>query len=116
VLPYVAGRLDATWSAYRAAGRWVGPDVLPLPPTSYLRRFWCDSNTWSTAALRLVLDVVGVDRLVFGSDQPPVWFPLEQSVAAVSFLDLSPEDAANVRWANAARLFGLDLTAAPAGG
>jgi aminocarboxymuconate-semialdehyde decarboxylase len=107
-LPFLAGRLDATWSAFRRAERWVGPDLLQLPPSAYLRRFWVDANTWSTAALRLVLDLLGVDRLVFGSDQPPIWFPLEQSVAAVACLDLSGEDDAGVRWANAARLFGLE--------
>ena len=36
-LPFVAGRLDATWQGYRP-GRWDGPDVLTRPPSSYLAR------------------------------------------------------------------------------
>ena len=83
MLPYVAGRLDATWSAYRP-GRWQGVDLLERPPSTYLRRFYCDSNTWSTAAMRLLVDSFGVDRLVFGTDQPPVWFPLQQSIAGAT--------------------------------
>jgi len=109
VLPYVNGRLDATWSAYRRAGRWVGPDVLPLPPSTYLRHFYCDTNTWSTASLKLLLDLLGIDRLVVGSDQPPVWFPLQQGLATVASLELSEDDARAVYWANAARLFDLPI-------
>jgi aminocarboxymuconate-semialdehyde decarboxylase len=107
VLPYVAGRLDATWAAYRAAGRWVGPDVLERPPSESLRRFHVDTNTWSTPSLRLLVDVLGPDRIVFGTDQPPVWFPLERSVAALDSLALADEDAAAVRWRTAAGLFRL---------
>src|SRR5262249_782603 len=47
MLPWVAGRLDAAWMGYRPE-RWTGVDVLARPPSSYLRRFHCDSNTWST--------------------------------------------------------------------
>jgi len=110
VLPYVAGRLDATWMAYRPE-RWAGVDVLTAPPATYLRRFYCDSNTWSTAALRLLMETLGADRVVVGNDQPPVWFPLERSLAALAELDLGPADAEAIRWENAARLFGLRLDA-----
>jgi aminocarboxymuconate-semialdehyde decarboxylase len=109
VLPFVAGRLDATWSAYRAAGRWVGPDVLEHPPSDRLRRFHVDTNTWSRPALRLLVEVLGPDRLLFGTDQPPVWFPLERSVAALDGLALPDEDAQNIRWRTAATLFRLPL-------
>jgi aminocarboxymuconate-semialdehyde decarboxylase len=109
VLPFVVGRLDATWSAYRSAGRWDGPDVLSRPPSAYLRRFHVDSNTWATAPLRLILDTLGPDRLLFGTDQPPVWFPIEQSLMAVDCLELEPDVQQAVRWANAASLFNLPL-------
>ena len=110
VLPYVAGRLDATWIAYRPE-RWAGVDVLTDPPTTYLRRFYCDSNTWSTAALRLLVETLGADRVVVGNDQPPVWFPLERSLAVLARLPLEPTDAEAIRWGNAVRLFGLRLDA-----
>ena len=106
VLPYVAGRLDATWRAYRP-DRWHGPDVLSTPPSEYLRRFHTDTNVWSLPALRLLLDVLGPDRLLVGNDQPPVWFPLGESLALLDRLALSPLDREAVHWSNAARLFGL---------
>lgn len=107
VLPAMSGRLDATWRAYRP-DRWRGPDVLSAPPSSYLRRFHVDTNVWSVPALRLLLDVLGPDRLAVGNDQPPVWFPLGESLALLEQLALSPAARAAVRWGNAARLFGLE--------
>lgn len=109
VLPYVAGRLDATWQDYRAEGRWTGVDVLTQPPSTYLRRFHSDSNTWSTAALGLLVQTLGADRVVFGTDQPPVWFPIERSIAALDALPLGEADAHAIRSGNAARLFALSL-------
>ena len=107
VLPFVAGRLDATWTAYRPH-RWEGPDVLTAAPSSYLRRFHVDTNVWSAAALRLLKEVLGADRLLVGNDQPPVWFPLAESMACLAALDLTPAEREAVHWGNAVRLFGLE--------
>jgi predicted TIM-barrel fold metal-dependent hydrolase len=106
VLPFVAGRLDATWIAYRPE-RWHGPDVLEMEPSTYLSRFHVDTNTWSVPALRLLLEVLGPERLVVGNDQPPVWAPLEESLALLAALPLSPAQREAVLWRNAARLFHL---------
>jgi aminocarboxymuconate-semialdehyde decarboxylase len=109
VLPYVTGRLDATWQDYRAEGRWRGVDVLTEPPSTYLRRFHADTNTWSTRALGLLVETLGADRVLFGTDQPPVWVPLERSIATLSALPLAPRDQHAIRAGNAVRLFRLPL-------
>jgi predicted TIM-barrel fold metal-dependent hydrolase len=106
VLPFVAGRLDATWLAYRPE-RWHGPDILEVEPSTYLRRFHVDTNTWSVPALRLLLEVMGPDRLVVGNDQPPVWVPLDDSLALLAGLDLTDAEREHVLWRNAMRLFRL---------
>jgi aminocarboxymuconate-semialdehyde decarboxylase len=108
VLPYVAGRLDATWLAYRP-DRWRGPDVLRASPSSYLRRFHVDTNVWSEASLRLLLEVMGSDRILVGNDLPPVWYPLGESLAVLAKLELSASDREAINWRNAQRLFGLNL-------
>ena len=107
-LPFLAGRLDATWQGYRP-GRWDGPDLLTRPPSSYLSRLACDSNTWSTAALRLAIETFGADHVLFGNDRPPVWVPLHGPIAMLDDLGLPDADLEGVRWRNAARFFGLPI-------
>ncbi len=58
-------------------GRWdhgwrVRPELhgLPRAPSEYLRRLHYDTLTHSPAMLNLLLDTVGADRLVLGSDFP----------------------------------------------
>lgn len=62
---YGVGRMDHGWE--------VRPEArvhLPNPPSSYLRRFYYDSLTHSEAALRFLIDRVGADRVVLGTDWP----------------------------------------------
>lgn len=108
-LPFLAGRLDATWEGYRP-GRWDGPDLLTRPPSSYLSRLCCDTNTWSAPALRLAIETFGVEQVLFGNDRPPVWVPLDGPVAMLDELGLADADLEAIRWRNAARFFGLPLT------
>jgi aminocarboxymuconate-semialdehyde decarboxylase len=109
-LPYLAGRLDGTWQAYRP-DRWEGPDRLTRPPSGYLAGLCCDTNLWSGPALRLAIETFGAGHVLFGNDCPPVWAPLDGPVATLDALGLSVDDLEGVRWRNAARFFGLDLTA-----
>jgi aminocarboxymuconate-semialdehyde decarboxylase len=59
------GRMDWGW-------RWRPEARLHIdqPPSTYLSRFYYDCITHSEAALRFLIDSVGVDRVVFGSDYP----------------------------------------------
>jgi len=64
-LPYVAGRLDH--------GYTVRPEcraVIGRPPGEYLRRFYYDSITHSPRALGLLIETVGPERVMLGSDFP----------------------------------------------
>ncbi len=62
---YGAGRMDRGWQV-RAEARVN----LQQPPSSYLGRFWYDCLTHSEDALRYLIDTVGIDRVVFGTDWP----------------------------------------------
>jgi predicted TIM-barrel fold metal-dependent hydrolase len=60
-----AGRMDWGW-------QWRD-DVraqIPEPPSSYLARFFYDTITHNEAALRFLIDTVGADRVLFGTDYP----------------------------------------------
>jgi aminocarboxymuconate-semialdehyde decarboxylase len=56
------------------------PDLVavdnPVPPRSYLGRFWVDSLVHDPDMLRLIVKLFGEDRVMLGSDYP---FPLGES-------------------------------------
>jgi aminocarboxymuconate-semialdehyde decarboxylase len=62
---FAAGRLDWGWQ-WREEAR----ANIDRPPSSYLPRFFYDSITHSEPALRFIIDQVGIDRVVFGTDYP----------------------------------------------
>jgi aminocarboxymuconate-semialdehyde decarboxylase len=67
---YAMGRLDRGWQARRDA------QTIATPPSTYQRRLYYDTVTGNEAALRFLLDQVGADRVVLGSDWPFVpWHP-----------------------------------------
>ena len=107
-LPYMAGRLDGTWEAYRP-DRWEGPDILTRPPSTYLGRLACDTNLWSASALRLAVETFGAERVLFGNDCPPVWVPLDGPIGMLKELGLPDDQLQAIRWGNAARFFGLPI-------
>lgn len=64
-LCFAAGRLD--WGyRWRASAR----QHITRPPSTYLSRFYYDCITHDERALRFIIDTVGADRVVFGSDYP----------------------------------------------
>ena len=64
-LPYVAGRLDHGYAVRPECRRFID-----RPPSHYLRRLYFDSLTHSARALGLLLDTVGPEHVMLGSDFP----------------------------------------------
>ncbi len=60
-----AGRMDRGWQVRSEARAH-----LRQPPSRYLNRFWYDCLTHSEDALRMLIDQVGIERIVFGTDWP----------------------------------------------
>jgi len=67
------GRMDNAW---RARNEVIGTSA--EPPSRYIGRFYVDSVVFDERALRLLVDTVGVDRIVVGSDYP---YPLGERPA-----------------------------------
>ncbi|XP_076031871.1 2-amino-3-carboxymuconate-6-semialdehyde decarboxylase-like isoform X2 [Oratosquilla oratoria] len=67
--PYTVGRIQHGYN--------VRPDLCATdcntPPRNFLGKFWCDSLVHDADALNLLLQVIGENRVVLGSDYP---FPL----------------------------------------
>jgi aminocarboxymuconate-semialdehyde decarboxylase len=72
--PFWLGRLDNAW--HRRGELVRGRSV--RPPSEYVDRFFVDSVVFHPAALRLLVDVVGEDRVLVGSDYP---YPLGERPA-----------------------------------
>ncbi len=73
---YLLGRVENAWK-YRDIVR----EDCPKPPSSYVDRFYVDSAIFDERSLRLLVEVMGPDRVVLGSDYP---FPLgEQRVGTL---------------------------------
>ena len=99
---YAMGRLDRAWQT-----RFEGPQRIPQPPSAYQRRLYYDSVVGSEAALRFLIDQVGVDRVVLGSDWPFVpWHP-----SPVTWLQglpgITAEEKERILWRNLETLLGL---------
>ena len=60
-----AGRMDRGWQV-RSEARVN----ITQPPSTYLNRFYYDCLTHSEPALRMLIDSVGIDKVLFGTDWP----------------------------------------------
>jgi 2,3-dihydroxybenzoate decarboxylase len=80
---------------------------LPRQPSEYFKDNFVITTSGVTfgPALRLALDVLGADRILFAAD-----YPYEVVADAVTFLDgasISEEERAKIYWQNASRVFRL---------
>jgi aminocarboxymuconate-semialdehyde decarboxylase len=72
---FLLGRVDNAWR-HRDIVRADCPHL----PSSYVKRFYVDSAVFDPGALKLLVDTMGSERVMLGSDAP---FPLgEQSIGA----------------------------------
>lgn len=101
--PYTIGRIEH--------GFRMRPDLVAthntVNPREYLGRFFVDSVTHDPQALRYLLDVVGVEHVMLGSDYP---FPLgeQRPGSAIESLALPEPEQARLYHANALRWLGLE--------
>ena len=99
---YGAGRMDRGWK--------VRPEArvnIQQPPSAYLNRFWYDCLTHSEPALRYLIDTVGIDRVVLGTDWPAdmmIDWPVGW-VMGLSSLTLEEKEA--ILWKNLEKLLGV---------
>lgn len=62
--PYQIGRLDHGYTVREES------KTIPQNPSSYLRRFYYDEITFNSKALSFLIQQVGADRVVIGTDYP----------------------------------------------
>ena len=99
-MPHYMGRLDRN-----AVEKPFTTKNLTKKPSEYLRDFYYDSCVYDSRTLELLVERVGIERLVMGGDYP---------VAALDPLDfidgtaLAAEDKARIAGGNAVALLGLN--------
>jgi aminocarboxymuconate-semialdehyde decarboxylase len=64
-MPFQIGRLD---HGFRVRAETKA--AIDSPPSSYLRRFWYDTITHAGTPLKFLIELVGSDRVVLGTDLP----------------------------------------------
>ncbi|TFV59834.1 amidohydrolase [Geodermatophilus sp. DF01-2] len=107
----IADRLDFGHELrdYKPLGPW-GEVRLERPPSEYVRRLYLDTVTFGVAPLRLALETVGVEHVVFATDGPPVPIAASRHVDVVRELGLDDEGTAAILGGNARGLFDLNET------
>jgi aminocarboxymuconate-semialdehyde decarboxylase len=99
---FLLGRLENAWH-----NRDLARGKSAQPPSHYLDRFFVDSAVFDARALRLLVEVMGEERVMLGSDYP---FPLGELRVGKLIRDMDGLSAAargKLLVENAARFLGL---------
>jgi predicted TIM-barrel fold metal-dependent hydrolase len=99
-LPYLIGRIDHQTQVLKR-----GAEHIRRPPSDYLRQVWLDTVTPLPQAIRYAFDMVGPDRMLFGSDHP--WVDPQMISGNIRSLGLGVEAEQKIFHDNAKKLFRL---------
>lgn len=104
-LPFLAGRLDGCWRPDDVARK-----LCPEAPSTYIAKLFLDAVVYHPRALEAVAEIVGDDRIVFGTDHP---FSIADAQANVDAIAATFDGDAQVRVMSqsAIELFGLPTPA-----
>jgi aminocarboxymuconate-semialdehyde decarboxylase len=100
-LCYAMGRLDRGWDRLPKDKR------TPQPPSAYQKRLYYDTVIGSEEALRYLIDRVGADRVVIGSDWPFVPWKPGPGGWVEGLQSVSQEEKEKILWRNLESLLKL---------
>src|SRR3954471_12419158 len=103
---FLLGRLQNAWQHHP-----VAHGVCELPPRNYLDRFYVDSAVFDRRALKFLVETMGAERVMLGSDYP---FPLGEHCVGelIRSSDLPQQTKARLLDENAREFLGLHEPAA----
>ena len=99
---YGAGRMDRGWQRIPESDR-----LAAQPPSAYLNRFYYDCIVYTEQSLRYLIDSVGIDRVVFGTDWP---YDMAQDWPVswiLSMESITQDEKEAILWKNLEGLLGL---------
>jgi len=87
-------------------GPEAAPWAAPAGPAELARRFWYDSLVFDRRAIRYLVDMLGADRLLVGSDFPAM--PREEPAGrTLRSMGLSEAELEDITWHNCFRFLGV---------
>jgi aminocarboxymuconate-semialdehyde decarboxylase len=98
-----------TWNEEPPGER--GPEAAPWAgaagPAELARRFWYDSLVFDRRAIRYLVDMLGADRLLVGSDFPAM--PREEPAGrTLRSMGLAADELEDITWHNCFRFLGIE--------
>ena len=96
------GRLDRGWQVRSEARVNISK-----PPSHYIPRIYYDTVSPSEGAVRFLIDQVGIDRVVLGSDWPYVPWDPSPGGWIESLESLTPEEKEKILYKNLEELLGI---------
>jgi len=109
--PYIKGRLDHGYLVREEECT----KALPHPPSHYIGKLYFDSIAHDHASLKFLVDLVGSDHIVIGSDYPFDMGNEQPFEVVTSNPYLTEEDKTNIAGKTAATLFNIATAHVPGG-
>lgn len=105
-LPYLLGRLDQAYFAPHYEANPACRSNISQPPSHYLRQIYFDTAVLNAKTLHFLIDEMGADHVLFGSDFPYEIGDAEGVIALASLDSAAAATRAAVLFGNARRLLG----------
>lgn len=105
-----AGRIQAGWESRHTRKDGIepwGPDLLEHSFLASLKKIHVDTQTFHAPAIRCAVETLGDERVLLGSDFPPVPRPLSASIDDVRHSGIEEKSLQQVLSINSRRLFNL---------
>jgi aminocarboxymuconate-semialdehyde decarboxylase len=95
---YVAFGVDRMDKGWEMFPQYRG--MAENPPSAYLNRFYYDTTTFTDRNLRFLVDVVGADRVILGTDWPAPMTVLDPVNKIRNSKVLSNQEKESILWKN----------------
>ena len=84
------------------------PMKIKHTPSHYMKKLYIDTVCYNKPAVKMVLDWMGPDRVLYGSDAPPLTSLKPRAIKLIQDLDIPASDKEKIFWSNARRLLKLN--------
>ncbi len=84
------------------------PMKIRKKPSDYMKMLYMDTVCYNTPAAKMVLEWLGPDHVLYGSDAPPLTSLKPRAIKLVQDLDIPAADKDKIFWSNARKLLKLN--------